>query len=56
MFKIFVRNLSPWQFVFAASTEFSANIIAHKYVAQYGWPQAIIMNSETGEIIKEYRK
>lgn len=56
MFGIYVRNLSDWQKVFTAHSEFSGNLIAYKYAKQYNWPVAILIDESTGEVLKKYRR
>lgn len=38
------------------STLWAANLLAYKYVKEWGWDRAYIMDSETGELMREYIK
>lgn len=37
-------------------SEWASNIIAYKMVKEWGWDEAIILYTETGEVIKVYKK
>lgn len=37
-------------------SEWAANIIAYKMVKEWGWNEAIILDNETGEVRKVYKK
>lgn len=56
MFGIYVKNLGDWQKVFTAHSVFSGNLIAYKYAKQYNWPNSILIDEETGEVLIEYRR
>ena len=37
-------------------SEWAANIIAYKMVKEWGWNEAVILDNETGEVRKIYKK
>jgi len=55
MYRIYFRTKTRHDFR-DTETLWAANLIAYKYVKNWGWDTAEIVSRETGEILKTYTK
>lgn len=55
MYRIYFRTNTRHDFKDMESL-WAANLIAYKYVKNWGWDTAEIVSRETGEILKTYTK
>lgn len=55
MFTIYLRTETRTERK-TMETAWAANLIAHKYVSQWGWNRADVVDNETGEVLRTYIK